>query len=134
MLSDSDIIDNVNPFVDYPPGAWSKPYEFGGYMKIAEEPFKEGSDESPACEIATTAGDKQVDWCKPGEPNCPMSRYLEPTQRVDPDISYDQRGDVPFGEVTRTVEPSPAFDGQFLINLVALLLFVFVLIKLTERL
>jgi hypothetical protein len=134
MLSDNDIIDNVNPFVDYPPGAWSKPYDFAGYMKIEEGPYKEGNEASPACDMATTAGDKQIDWCKPGEPNCPMSRELEPTQRVDPDISYEQRGDVPFGEVIRTVEPSSTFDKQFLINFLALLLFVFILIKLTEQL
>jgi hypothetical protein len=103
-------------------------------MKIEEGPYKEGTEASPACDMATTAGDKQIDWCKPGEPNCPMSRELEPTQRVDPDISYDQRGDVPFGEVIRTVEPSSTFDKQFLINFLALLLFVFILIKLTEQL
>jgi hypothetical protein len=134
MLSDSDIIDNVNPFVNYPPGAWAKPYPFSGYMKMEEDQIKE-DDPSPACNMATTAGDRQIDWCKPGVPNCPMSRALEPTQRVEPDISYDQRGDVPFGENIQMEDPSPRFvNKQLAINLMVLMLFIFLLVKITERL
>ncbi len=133
MMSDSDIIDNVNPFVDYPPGAWSNPYPFSGYMKLNEEPFKE-QENTPVCDMATTAGDKQIDWCKPGVPNCPMTRYLEPTQRVDPDISYDERGDVPFGQLEQMVEPPNGFNRQFLINIIVLVLFIIVLVKVTEQL
>lgn len=133
MMSDSDIIDNVNPFVDYPPGVWSKPYPFSGYMKLKEEPFKE-HENTPVCDIATTAGDKQIDWCKPGIPNCPMSRELEPTQRVDPDISYTARGDLSFGQIDRMVELSNKFDKQFLINIIVLILFILIVIRLTEQL
>jgi hypothetical protein len=130
MLSDSDIIDNVNPFVDNPPGAWSNPYPFSGYMALDDGEFKE-QDPSPACEIAITAGDKQIDWCKPGVPNCPMSRDLEPTQRADPDISYKERGDMLYGEETIS---TPMFDKQFFINLLVLILILVIFIKLTERL
>jgi hypothetical protein len=133
MMSDSDIIDNVNPFVDYPPGAWSKPYPFSGYMKLKEEPFKE-QENTPVCDMATTAGDRQIDWCEPGVPNCPMSRELEPTQRVDPDISYAARGDVPFGQLEQMVEPSNKFDKQLLINIIVLILVIIIVVKLTERL
>ena len=136
MLSESDIIDQVNPFVDEMPGAWSKPYGFAGYMKLDDEPpLKE--DPSPACEMATTAGDKQVDFCEPGEPNCPMSRELEPTQKVDSDISYEERGDLMFGTdlgVVDLVTGVKKIDKQFFINLALLLIFVIILIKLTERL
>jgi hypothetical protein len=133
MMSDSDIIDNVNPFVDYPPGAWSNPYPFSGYMKLKEEPFKE-QENTPVCDMATTAGDRQIDWCEPGVPNCPMTRYLEPTQRVDPDISYDERGDEPFGQLEQMVEPPNGFNRQFLINIIVLVLFIIVLVKVTEQL
>ena len=128
MLSDSDIIDNVNPFVINPPGAWSNPYPFSGYMPLDEDKFKE-QEPSPACEIATTAGDKQIDWCKPGVPNCPMSRELEPTQRVDIDISYKDRGDVLFGEY---VMPVDKFDKQFFINVLLLIFIIIMLFKLIE--
>ena len=135
MLSESDLIDQVNPFVDDMPGAWSKPYGFAGYMKLDEEPMLK-EDPSPACDMATTAGDKQIDWCKPGEPNCPMSREVEPTQKVDADISYEDRGDVMIGTDLGVVEfiSSRQLDRQFFINLIILLIFVIVLIKLTERL
>ena len=136
MLSESDLIDQVNPFVDEMPGAWSKPYGFASYMKLDDEPpLKE--DPSPACEMATTAGDKQVDFCEPGEPNCPMSRELEPTQKVDSDISYEERGDIMFGTdlgVIDLVTNTPTINKQFFINLVLLLIFIIILIKLTERL
>jgi hypothetical protein len=137
MLSESDLIDQVNPFVDEMPGAWSKPYGFASYMKLDDEPpLKE--DPSPACEMATTAGDKQIDFCKPGEPNCPMSRELEPTQKADADISYEARDDVMFGTdlgvVDLVTSSAPTINTQFFINLALLLIFVIILIKLTERL
>jgi hypothetical protein len=132
MLSESDLIDQVNPFLSNMPGAWSKPYSPDGYMKIEDQDEEE--DESPACEMATTAGDKQIDWCKPGEPNCPMNRELEPTQRADPDISYSDRGDVPFGVDFGSKSLPKKMDTQFFINLIILLIFIVILIKLTERL
>jgi len=128
MLSDSDIIDNVNPFVINPPGAWSNPYLFSGYMPIEDDKFKE-QDPSPVCDIATTAGDKQIDWCKPGVPNCPMSRELEPTQRVDTDISYKDRGDMLFGE---DIMPVDKIDRKFFINILLLIFIIIMVFKLIE--
>ena len=138
MLSDSDIIDKVNPYLDDMPGAWSAPYTFSGYMKLDEEP-EVTQDPSPACDMASTAGDKQVDWCKPGEPNCPMSRELEPTQKVDSDISYKDRGDVMFGadlgisSMLKTSLPRK-MDMQFLINVILLLMFLIFIIRLAGKL
>jgi hypothetical protein len=136
-MSDSDLIDQVNPFLTNMPGSWSQPYYFEGYMKM---PDSDKEDEcpspSPACEMATTAGDKQIDWCKPGEPNCPMSRELEPTQKVDPDISYEDRGDIPFGidfGVVKQVIPRK-LNRQVVINLIILLIFIILLVKLTAKL
>ncbi len=131
MLSDSDLIDQVNPFLNNMPGTWSDPYYPAPYMRM-EDQDEDKEDVSPACEIAMTAGDRQIDWCKPGTPNCPMSRELEPTQRADPDISYTERGDVPFG-VDFGVSPKK-MDTQFFMNLIVLLIFIILLIKLTERL
>jgi hypothetical protein len=123
MLSDSDIIDNVNPFVENMPGAWSKPYDFAHYKELKEPAFESGM-EDPSCEIALTAGDKQIDWCQPRKPNCPMSRELEPTQRVDPDISYEKRGDVLYGVEDLATKTS----GTSLLNMSVLILIVLLLL------
>ena len=134
MLSESNLIDQVNPFLLNMPGAWSNPYQFaGGYKDPKEDKFQE-QDESPSCGIASSAGDNQVSWCKPGTPNCPMARELEPTQRVDPDISYKDRGDVIIGSDLGNVISSKKIDNQFIINIILLLILVFIAIKLTEKL
>ena len=69
----------------------------------------EKQEPSVACEIATTAGDKQVDWCnrKKRKPNCPMSRELEPTQKVDGDISYCARDGNVFGNNFKIINKGP---------------------------
>ena len=129
MLSNSDLIDQVNPFVDNPPGALYKPYEFGSYKELVEPPYKEGNDgPSPICSNMLTAGDKTIDWCKPGVPNCPMSRDLEPTQRVDPDISYEDGVFVPFSTKISSDET------QLLIKILIFLLIIALLIILVEKL
>jgi hypothetical protein len=133
MLSDSEIIDNVNPFVYYPPGAWSNPYPFSPYMTLPDKPF-EVQDPSSACETQTTAGDRQIDWCKPRQPNCPIHRELEPTQRADPDISYEARGDVPYGELNIKNDGGPKFDKQFFMNLVGFIIMILLILRLTEKL
>jgi len=137
MLSDSDLIDQVNPFLSNLSGAWSRPYPSDGYMKIEDMDQMDKEDPSPACEMASTAGDKQTEWCKPGTPNCPMSRELEPTQRVEPDISYDDRGDIPFGTdfgIRDIIKGPRKLDRQFFINASILLIVIIVLIKATEKL
>ena len=87
MLSDSDIIDQVNPFVDEPPGTWSKPYDMVQYKELFDD--SDADEASPICDFGKTAGDRTIDFCEPGVPNCPMSRELEPTQRVDPDLDEE---------------------------------------------
>ena len=99
-------LDPINTVLVNPPGAWSAPYAFEASTTVAGELW-EKQDVSPACKIATTAGDKQVSWCNPGTPNCPMGRELEPTFRVDADIVYcDRDGDV-FGNNFKIVNKGP---------------------------
>jgi len=89
-------LDPINTTLVNPPGSFSAPYRFTTYQRLPYEMWK-SQDPSPACDIAVTAGDRQISWCKPNKPNCPMSRNLEPTQRVDPDISYCARDGNVFG-------------------------------------
>lgn len=128
MLSESDLIDQVNPYINNPPGAWSKPYDFGSFKELPEEPFEE-PDFNPVCSLALTAGDKQIDWCKPGIPNCPMKRDLEPTQKVDADISYEDGIFVPFTKVAYSDE-----HFQILVKILIILLIISLLFILTEKL
>jgi hypothetical protein len=99
-------LNPVNTTLVNPPGAWSAPYKFGVNYPLPAEIW-EAQDPSPACKIQTTAGDRQVDWCFPRKPNCPMSRELEPTQHVDGDMDYCARdGDV-FGLNYKIINKGP---------------------------
>jgi len=99
-------LDPINTTLVNPPGAHSAPYKYTTYEELPEEMWVK-QEPSVACQIATTAGDKQIAWCKPSKPNCPMSRNLEPTQRVDPDISFcDRDGDV-FGNNYKIINKGP---------------------------
>jgi hypothetical protein len=100
-------LNPINTTLVNPPGAWSAPYKFGVNYPLPAEMW-EAEDPSPACTIQTTAGDRQVDWCFPRKPNCPMSRELEPTQHVNGDMDYCARdGDV-FGLNYKIVNKGPA--------------------------
>ena len=93
MMSESDIIDQVNPFLDEPSGTWSKPYAFALSTEYVEEkPMWEEPTDKDSCNVAATAGDNQIAWCAENirKPNCPLHRNIEPTQRVDKDIEYPE--------------------------------------------
>lgn len=89
MISDQALIDNINPFVVRPhmslPGTWSDPYNFDKY-DIKETISNNTLDKeyvSPICSYGITAGDRTIDFCTDLEPNCPMSRMLEPKRNID---------------------------------------------------
>lgn len=114
MLDDYNQINDINPFVvkDFSlPGTWSDPYEFAPHKEAPEDvaqwdaPYK-----SPSCSMVAL-GDKTVSFCNPGEPNCPMSRPLEPQQNFEPGMwTYQKK-----------VEKSKGFDINWLL-IVAILL------------
>ena len=99
-------LDPINTTLVNPPGASSAAYKYTTYEELPEEMWVK-QEPSVACQIATTAGDKQIAWCKPGKPNCPMSRNLEPTQRVDPDISFCDRDGDGFGNNYKIINKGP---------------------------
>lgn len=87
MLSDSNTINDFNPYVmgDFSlPGASRKPQEFDRHplpQQMASDPFAARS--SVMCEYGITAGDKTIDMCRPGTPNCPLSRPFVPGRNID---------------------------------------------------
>ena len=80
MLSDENTINEINPFVvsDFSlPGGWSEPQPYiddtiDNKVYIASE--------------GIVAGDRTIDSVAAIEPNCPMSRPLEPIRDNDYDI------------------------------------------------
>jgi hypothetical protein len=79
MLSDSNTMNKINPFVmsDFSlPGGWSEPKPYSD--DVTTPP--------PICSEGISAGDRASDVCSVMEPNCPMSRLLEPTREYDYDI------------------------------------------------
>lgn len=96
MLSDQALIDDINPFVVRPhmslPGTWSDPYDFDKY-DIKESVSDNTLDKeyiSPICSYGITAGDRTIDFCTDLEPNCPMSRMLEPKRNIDYGFTIDR--------------------------------------------
>ena len=87
MLDDYNLINDINPFVvkDFSlPGTSSDPYNFSPYKEPVEEEAQwDAPYKSPGCSMIAL-GDKTVSFCNPGEPNCPMSRPLEPQQNFEP--------------------------------------------------
>lgn len=121
-ISDSDVIDQINPFLEEPSGTWSKPYTFALSPEHVEEKAMwdaEGPNKD-SCKVASTAGDNQVAWCSEREPNCPLHRNIEPTQRVDKDIDYPEDP----GLVTGVVKPTVGSKNYSLLLVLLLLILV----------
>jgi hypothetical protein len=88
MLSDSNSINNFNPFVMGVfslPGASRKPHEFEKFpISVQEETFPDDNDTSPMCDYGITAGDNTIDMCRPpGVGLCSLSRPLLPERNID---------------------------------------------------
>ena len=85
MLSDKNLMNDINPFWANPPGTWSDPYPFA---KADGDDFlsvQETIEKSPICDWGVTAGNNTVALCEPPfnfpkKVSCPMSRPLVPMQ------------------------------------------------------
>ena len=80
MLSDENTINEINPFVvsDFSlPGGWSEP-----------QPYIDDTIDSKVyiASEGIVAGDRTIDSVAAIQPNCPMSRPLEPIRDNDYDI------------------------------------------------
>lgn len=85
MIVDSNAINDFNPFVvgDMSlPGTFDRPYEYD-VGSVTNTIVTKPPTSSPACQIATTAGDNSIDWCT-GRKMCKLSRPLYPMRNIDP--------------------------------------------------
>lgn len=89
MLCDDATINDLNPYVvrDFSlPGGIRQIPDFANHTKDVVRDTSEIAREklSPICDIASTSGDRTVDFCTGGrEPPCPLKRPLEPRRNID---------------------------------------------------
>jgi hypothetical protein len=102
MLSDSNTINDYNPFVVGEmnlPGAWSADWPYSKH-KVPVEEIIDKEEGSPICDWGVTAAIGSFlrggSFCGLGKDNavsCPMSRNLVPEQLTDPGIwTYQSHG------------------------------------------
>lgn len=88
MLCDDATINDINPFVVHDfslPGGVRQTPEFADYSKdVNTKADIEVPALSPICDIASTAGDRTVDFCTGGrQPPCPLGRPVHPRRNID---------------------------------------------------
>lgn len=108
MLSDSNTINDYNPFVVGEmnlPGAWSADWPYSEHQDPIDKAMLPDKEESsPICDWGVTAATGSFlrggSFCGLGEDNavsCPMSRNLVPEQLTDPGIwtYWPKKGQMP---------------------------------------
>ena len=121
LLSDENTINDINPFVvsDFSlPGGWSEPQPYvddtiDNKVYIASE--------------GIVAGDRTIDSVAAIEPNCPMSRPLEPIRDNDYDIIVPRSKNVKSSS-SSLIEQVKVFSNNNTYVLLAILLVVCLLL------
>jgi len=125
MLSDSNAINDFNPFVmgDISlPGTSRQPQQFDRHPIPRQ--YKEMTvvtESSPICEYGITAGSKTIDMCHPTKPKCSLSRPLIPGRNIDRGFTVLKKNVEKVAERTKKCNLSlPKLILIFLILLIAL--------------
>jgi len=86
LLCEEDAMNKLNPYVMFDfslPGSVRQTPEFADHGKEVHGP-SDVERRSPICDVASTSGDRTIDFCKGGrEPPCPLKRPAYPRRRVD---------------------------------------------------
>jgi hypothetical protein len=86
LLSEEDAMNKLNPYVVFDfslPGSVRQTPEFSDHGKEVHG-TRDVERGSPICDVASTSGDRTIDFCKGGrEPPCPLNRPVYPRRRVD---------------------------------------------------
>jgi len=89
MLDDENQMNGWNPFVNdrdlLLPGAVRRNGDFDDFDEVVTEKTwgVPDAEPSPLCEVASTMGDRTVDFCKPAAPNCVDKRSMHPKRYID---------------------------------------------------
>lgn len=87
MISDTLLVNNINPFVYNMPGSRNSPYDYSVSDTMHKETpaqWEVPEESHPMCSSHLTAGDNTIGMCKNPKPNCPMHRFQEPRRLYDP--------------------------------------------------
>jgi hypothetical protein len=113
MLDDENQMNGWNPFVNERdlllPGSVRRNGDFDDFDEVVTESTwgVPDAEPSPLCEVATTMGDRTVDYCKPAAPNCADNRSMHPKRYIDLGWTCKHpRGGAPKGPI-QVVSPSP---------------------------
>ena len=86
LLSEEDAMNKLNPYVVFDfslPGSVRQTPEFADHGKEVHG-TRDVERGSPICDVASTSGDRTIDFCKGGrQPPCPLNRPVYPRRRVD---------------------------------------------------
>ena len=150
MLSDQNTLNDINPFVVGGPGAWRKPFGFapsapdkdritcdayGCSIKTQSGDKWEPKLQQPACNWginAQTNGSLDAPSCFPPKNpvSCPMSRALEPTQELIPDLYTLLPYTDPVPKALRVKSPKVDF---FTVPIIGSAIAIIVLLMLAKR-
>ena len=89
MIDDHNQMNGWNPFVNdrdmLLPGVVRRNGDFGDYGEVVTEKTWGVADAepSPLCAVASTMGDRTVDFCRPPKANCSDPRSMHPKRYID---------------------------------------------------
>jgi hypothetical protein len=89
LLSEEDAMNKLNPYVVFDfslPGSVRQIPDFANHGREVHSgrDLERTSPMSPICDVASTSGDRTVDFCRGGrEPPCPLTRPAYPRRRID---------------------------------------------------
>lgn len=88
MLVDSNRLNKYNPYaveqIMNMPGTVNASYSYTVDTPKDPQSISSAIERSPLCDVGLTSGDRTIDFCNPGKPNCPMERSLVPERIIDP--------------------------------------------------
>lgn len=123
MLDDKNIMNDMNPFVNFMPGSSRQPHAFGDYKPPVDEPEEEPY-KSPACNVVS----KNVG--RPGyrSKKCDLSRPLLPGRNIDKGFTnFDSLIDIDMKKVKKAIKAGT--NNNFIMNLISLLCLILLIVK-----
>lgn len=89
MVDDHNQMNKWNPFVNERemllPGVVRRNGDFDDYDEVVTDKSwgVPKAEPSPLCAVASTMGDRTVDFCRPPKPNCSDKRSMHPKRYID---------------------------------------------------
>lgn len=136
MLCDDATINDINPFVVHDfslPGGVRQTPEFADYSKdVNTKADIEVPALSPICDIASTAGDRTVDFCTGGrQPPCPLGRPVHPRRNIDYGWTREGRKAAAAPAALGVAIPKPTTNN--ILSFIGLVMLIALVVSLVRR-